>query len=423
MRASAQRAVITGIGVLCPIGSDPATYWRSLLEGRSGVRRIQTFDSSTLPVQIGGEIPEFKPRDILDKAHRKSLGMMSRPVQLGVCAATLALREANIDTGTLNPTRFGVEFGAGMMPTDLDDLVRAAHLATNPEATEVDLVKWGDPAMKDIPPKWMLKYLPNMPACHASILHNAQGPNNSITEGDVAGLLALGESFRIVGRGLADLMLVGGTESKIHPLSLTRHSLFQPLSQRNDQPEQALRPFDKNHDGTVLGEGAAVFALEEFTHAHRRGARIYAEVVGFASGFDRARDGTVLAKVIRRALAEAQISPAEVDHVNAHGLGIPEADRWEAAGLHAVFGDQTPIFSAKGHLAHLGAAGGLVELIASMQALHQGELPGTRNHEEPDPECPIHVVTGAPRKVTREYVVKISFTDLGQCAAVVLKRL
>ena len=166
----------------------------------------------------------------------------------------------------------------------------------------------------------MLKYLPNMLACHVSILHNAQGPNNTITESDVASLLALGEAYRILGRDQADFFLVGGAESKINPLSLVRQCLFEPLSRRNDAPEKACRPFDRSRDGLVLGEGAGVLVVEELEHARKRGARIYAEVVGFGAAFDRERNGDGLARAIRAALAEAGIGPDDVDHVNAHGL-------------------------------------------------------------------------------------------------------
>jgi 3-oxoacyl-[acyl-carrier-protein] synthase II len=271
----------------------------------------------------------------------------------------------------------------------------------------------------------MLKYLPNMLACHVSILHDAQGPNNTVTENEAAGLLALGEAYRILCRDQADFFLVGGAESKINPLSLSRQCLFEALSRRNEAPEKACRPFDRGRDGLVLGEGAGVFVLEELAHARRRGARIYAELVGFGAAFDRDRSGEGLARAVRAALREAGIGPDEVDHVNAHGLGSRRGDAWEARGLCRVFGEYTPpvpVFAAKSYVGNLGAGGGTTELAASVLALQEGCLPATLNYEEPDPECPVAVAAGSPRPVSRPYAVKVSFTEMGQCAAVVLRR-
>ena len=212
---------------------------------------------------------------------------MARTIQLAVAAAQCALDDSGVDKEKLDPTRFGVEFGAGLIATELEELGDAALASANCQPGSVDLEKWGQQGLASIPPLWMLKYLPNMLACQVSILHNAQGPNNTITESDVAGTLALGEAFRILCRGQADFFLVGGAESKINPLSMARQCLFESLSHRNDAPEKACRPFDRRRDGLVLGEGAGVLAMEELEHARRRGARIYAEVAGFGAAFDR----------------------------------------------------------------------------------------------------------------------------------------
>jgi 3-oxoacyl-[acyl-carrier-protein] synthase II len=258
-----------------------------------------------------------------------------------------------------------------------------------------------------------------------SILHNAQGPNNSITEGDVASLLALGEAYRILVRGQADFFLVGGAESKLNPLSMVRQCLFEPLSRRNDAPEKACRPFDRQRDGVVLGEGAGVFALEELEHARQRGAKIWGEVVGFGAAFDRKRTGEGLARAVRAALADAAIAPDEIDHVNAHGLSTIDADAWEARGLHMVFGNVSPpvpLFAPKSYFGNLGAGAAAAELAATMVAMQHGHVPTTLNYEEPDPACPMSVVTGQPRPMTRAHVLKVSFTTMGQCAALVVRR-
>jgi 3-oxoacyl-[acyl-carrier-protein] synthase II len=425
MAASSRRAVLTGIGVVSSIGLDAGAYWDSLLAGRSGIRRISLFDASRLPVRIAGEIPTFDAKHFVDKKDRKGLRVMARTIQLAVAAAQRALDHGKVNKARLDPTRFGVEFGSGMIATELDELGDVALASTNCMPGRVDLEKWGEQFTSTIPPLWMLKYLPNMLACHVSILHNAQGPNNTITQNDVAGLLALGEAFRILGRDDADFFLVGGAESKLNPLSLVRQSLFQALSRRNEEPEKACRPFDRQRDGIVLGEGGGVLVLEELEHARKRGARIYAELVGFGAAFDRERSGAGLARAIRAALNDAGVGPEEIDHVNAQGFGGVKADSREALGIREVFGDvnpPVPVFAPKSYFGNLGAGAGTTELAASILALAHGVCPATLNYEEPDPACPVAVVAGAPRPLTRPHVVKVSFTEMGQCAAVVLRR-
>src|ERR1700677_4742 len=321
MAAANRRVVITGIGVISPIGMYASTFWDSLRQGRSGIKPFQAFDISPLATRIAGEIPEFDARNYIDKANRKSLRVMARGIQLAVSAAQLALDDSKIDKTKLDPTRFGIEFGAGLLPTELLELGPAAQASTNCEPGKVDLKAWGEKGIQAIPPLWMLKYLPNMLACHVSILHNAQGPNNSITEGDVASLLAMGEAFRIIRRDQADFFLVGGADSKLNPLSVVRQCMFGHLSRRNDAPEKASRPFDRHRDGMVIGEGAGVLAVEELEHARRRGARIYAEIIGIGSAFNRKGQTTGLARAAHSAMKHAQVAPQDLDHINAHGLG------------------------------------------------------------------------------------------------------
>jgi 3-oxoacyl-[acyl-carrier-protein] synthase II len=436
MGTQPRRAVITGIGVFSPIGMDVASYWQSLAEGRSGVRPIRHMDVSEFACRIAADVPQFtdsfakdvfrNPNDPKDKEARerqKSLRLMARTVALGVCAAHAAMKDADMAKGKLDPTRMGVEFGAAIVHTELDDIARAAKASANCLPNSVSLLAWGESGMKEIQPTWMLKYLPNMPACHVSIMHDLQGPSNTITEGDAASVLALGEAFRILNRNLVDFMLVGGTECKINPLNFVRQSLFQPMTtSANNAPEQAVRPFDRDRTGTVLGEGAAAFALEELETARRRGAKIYGEVCGFACGFDRDRQGKIFARVIRKAMAEAGITPADVDHVNANGLGTAEADLWEAQGLREVFGKNVPILGLKGYFGTLGPAAGMIEMIGSVLALQNGRVPATLNCPNPDPACGIDVQREALRPLAKPYVVKINFNDLGQVGAVVLRR-
>jgi 3-oxoacyl-[acyl-carrier-protein] synthase II len=425
MAASSRRTVLTGIGVITPVGLDAPSFWESLTAGRSGVRPLTLFDASSLPTRIGGQVEGFDAKQYIDKKERKSLKVMSRSIQLAVAASQLAMDDARADKQQLDPLRFGVEFGAGLIASELEELGVAAQLSANCQPGVVDLEKWGEQGLSVMPPLWMLKYLPNMLACHVSILQNAQGPNNTITENEVAALLALGEAHRIIVRDQADFFLTGGADSKLNPLSMVRHTLFLPLSRRNEAPEKASRPFDRGRDGIVPGEGAGVMVLEELEHARRRGARIYAEVVGFGAAFDRQRTGAGLARAMRAALKEAGVGPEDMDHVNAQGFSSVEGDAWEARGIREVFGEcrpAVPVLAAKSYFGNLGAGSSSTELAASVLALHHGVLPATLNCEEPDPNCPVTVAAGAPRPVTKPYGLKLAFTEMGQCAAVVIRK-
>jgi len=347
---------------------------------------------------------------------------MARPIQLAVAVAQLALNHGKVDKKKLDPARFGVEFGAGLIASELPELADAAAVSVNGQKGVVDLVTWGDKGLPTIQPLWMLKYLPNMPACHISILHDAQGPNNSVTESDASSLLALGEAYRILQRNGADFFLVGGCESKINPLSMVRQVLFEQLSRRNESPEKACRPFDVHRDGMVLGEGAGVLVIEDFEHARQRGATILAEMVGFGAAFDRRLDGAGLARACEAALRRAGIGPDDLDHVSAHGLGTHKEDIWEAQGLSQVIGTQVPVIAVKGAIGNLGAASGAVELAFSVFGLQQGTMPATINHDRTDPACPISVHTGTPHRVNKPFALKVAYTHTGQCAAVVVRR-
>jgi 3-oxoacyl-[acyl-carrier-protein] synthase II len=421
--AAVRRTVITGLGILSPVGSDPAAFFAALKDRKSGVRRFTFADASALPCQIGGELPEFQPKKVVtNKEHQKAFRMMARTVQMGLVAATAAFRDAGLEVGKIDPDRAGVEFGAGMVASELDDLGRASRVSLAEPDGPVSLGVWGEKGHKEVPPLWMLKYLPNMPSCHASITLDLRGPSNTHTQSDAASTLALAEAERIIVRDKAEVMVIGGTESKMNPLSQTRHNLFQQLSKRNDEPTRAHRPFDKDRDGSVLGEAAGSVILEELEHARKREAKIYAELMTVASGFDRPRNGAVMAKVIRTALVRAGAKPDDVDHVNAQGLATERSDRWEARAIHDVFGSKTPVWAIKGNMGSSGAAAGAVELIGSVLALHRGELPPTLNCEHPDPECPIHVHADGVRPVAKPFAVSLNFTDKGQIGVAVLRR-
>jgi len=422
MASTNRRTVLTGIGVLTSVGRNAAAFWQALMDRRSGVHAIQTFDPTGLPVRFAGEIADFDGKDYLEKKDRKSLGLMARTIRLAVSAAQLALDDGKVDKSKLDPDRFGVEFGAGLIASELPELADAARISANCQPGSVDLEKWGEQGIPAIQPKWMLKYLPNMLACHVSILHDARGPNNSITQSDVASLLALGEAYRILTRDQADFFLVGGAESKINPLSMVRQCLFEPLSRRNDAPAKACRPFERQRDGIVLGEGAGVFVVEDLKHARARGARIYAEIVGFGAAFDTKGNGDGLARAIRSAFSDAGIGPRDIDHINAHGLAARASDVAESKGLQSVFGDlRPPVFAGKSYIGNLGAGAATTELAASVLGLEHGVIPATLNYEEADPDCPVNV-SAEHRRANKPYVLKVSFSQMGQCAALVVRK-
>jgi 3-oxoacyl-[acyl-carrier-protein] synthase II len=423
MALTTRRAVFTGIGVLTPIGLSPQDFWNALAGRRSGITAISSFDTTRLPVRIAGEIKDFDAREYVEKKDRKSLKVMARTIQLAVAGAQRALADSGVDRSALDPDRFGVEFGASLIASELGELGPAAQRSVNGSADHVDLEQWGAEGLANMPPLWMLKYLPNMLACHVAIMHDARGPNNSITESDVASLLAIGEAYRILRRGQADFFLTGSGESKLNPLSLARQCLFQDLSKRNSEPERASRPFDRQRDGMVIGEGASILVLEDFDHARRRNARIYAELAGFGSAFDRDRKGAGIAAAIRAALADADIGPEDVDHINAHGVSSEEGDAWEARGIQMVFGrDNPPILAVKSYIGNLGAASGSTELAASLLAFHHGLLPSTLNYEHVDPHAPVRVSVGGQISSRKRYAIKLGYTELGQCAALVVRR-
>jgi 3-oxoacyl-[acyl-carrier-protein] synthase II len=418
-----RRAVVTGLGVIAPCGTGPAAFWHGLSSlAAAPARRVSYFDATPLPVRIAYELPDFDPKKTLGKEHRKGLNKMARTVQLGFAAA-MQMWDAGLcpkpAAGEIAPERFGVEFACVMVATELDDLAGGAKVAADHTPGTVDLAKWGTDGLRAVPPQWMLKYLPNMPACHTSVVMDARGPNNTVTCSDTAGLVALGEAYRLIGRGWADYFLVGGCESKVNPVSFTRHATFQELSRRNDAPTEALRPFDAHRAGTVLGEAACTLGLEEAGHAAARGAAVLGEVVGFASGFARRLDPDRFATVIRKALTEAKVSPADVDHVNAGAGGYRTLDAFEARAIRQVFGD-VPVFAPRGHVGSTGAASGLVELAASLLALRHGTVPATLNHAAAGDDCPVRV-TREPRPARTPVAVKLSCTDLGQVAAVVVR--
>jgi 3-oxoacyl-[acyl-carrier-protein] synthase II len=434
MLRSERRVVISGLGLVTPIGIGPDTFWAALSEGRGGVRRLRAFPVEGLPNDIGAEVLDFDEKAAkalalpkYRKALAKSQKYMARDIQLAVAAAQFAVADAGLVDGGVDPTRLGVDLGAGLISSELDELAPAINLATKPSG-EFDYQVYGREGIEQIQPLWLLKYLPNMLACHISILIDCQGPSNTITEAEAASNLAIGEAARIIGRGRADVMVAGGADSKIHPLSLVRMSLLDQMSRWNGEPSEACRPFDVRRDGWVPGEGAGILILEEREHALKRGARIHGEILGFGSacdaraggGLDPEGTGTELA--LKAALRDAGLEPGEIGHVNAHGAATVVSDLAEARAIRRVFGERgVPVTALKGYFGNLVSGGGAVELIGSLLGVNHGLIPPTLNCEEIDPACEIDAVRAQPRATSNPTFLKSNLTRHGQAAALVVR--
>ncbi len=413
------RVVITGAGVVCPLGIGYETYWQALVAGRSGVTPVRRFDASALPAPFGGEVTDFDPKQYVRP--RKSLKVMSRETQLAFTAADLARGDAGLAPGAVDPDRFGVVFAADMMYCDLEGLAEAYR------SCMVDgqfcFSRWGTHALSELYPLWMLKYLPNMAACHIGIAQDARGPSNSISLGEASSLLALAEGTRVIERGAADVVIVGGTGSRLHPTPLAFRGDCQ-LSHGGDDPAGACRPFDALRDGMVLGEGAAAFVLESRLHAERRKVRIWCRVLGQASSFEPCRNGrslqgSAVESALRGALHEAELAPSAVGHVNANGMSTLEHDRAEARAIGRVLAD-VPVTAPKSFFGNSGAGTGAVEMIASLMALREGLVPPTLNYTRPDPDCPVHVAHGQCQPARHATALLVNQSTTGQAAAIVL---
>jgi len=422
----AVRTVVTGIGVVSPVGIGKTEFWNNLLKGKTGIGLLRAFSSENLPSKLAAEIPDFQPEKYIRE--KKFIKVMSRDIQLGVSAASLATKDARIANGNIAPERLGVVFGAGRMSTTPQELVQAVNHNTQGRG-DFEFTRWGEDSMGQIAPLWLIRQLPNMPACHISIEHNAQGPNNTITSRDSSALLALDEAIRVIQRGAADCMIVGATGSNIHPLDITKLSLFEGLSQRDDDPSRACRPFDYNRDGTIVGEGAAAFVIESYEHAVKRGAEIYAEVLGVGAGCDgkgysNGAGGTGLVRAIDAAFRRSNIQPTELGHINAHGKSTKRDDWVEAKAIRRSFGnsvDRVPVTALKSYFGHCDAGSGAVELAGSLMAMHTGELPMTLNYETPDPDCRLNVVHDGPLKLPTRTALTLNRTAMGQSAAAILR--
>ncbi len=432
---SPRRVVITGVGVVSPLGIGYETFSKNLLEGKSGISRLESVSYSGAPKNVGGEIKDFTDTSAKNeylKKQRKSIKVMCREIQFGVASASLAIENSALDLEAIDHERFGVEFGANLMFSPPDVLKEPAWHCVDEGDTEFRfrLKHWGTEGISNLEPLWLLRYLPNMPACHIGIYADARGPSNSITQNEASGNLAAAEAFYVILRGQADTMVAGTTGTRIHPVKSMHAALWDILAEHGDDPPETwCRPFDKTRKGEVLAEGACSMILEEESHAKARGAKILGRILGAGSSCAFDRNGTnkvtrAIVNAARAALRDAGLTPADIGHVNAHGLGTPWIDVDEALAIHEIFGpagETVPVTALKSVLANAGASCGTLELAGSLAGLEQSVVPATKNYRVPDPACRLNIVHDKPLPIANRVVLNINVTTCGQAAALVVE--
>ena len=435
MSSTQPRVVITGIGIISPLGNSKEALWEALVAGRSGVGPLTAVPSGTFPMSFAAEAREFRG-NIDDfgplekeqkKALRKGLKVMCRECQMGVAAAQLALHDAGLGAGKTDPERGGVIFGSDYMLTLPEEFTEGILECLNQDG-EFQFSDWPTEGLPKMSPLWLLKYLPNMPASHIAIFNDLRGPNNSLTLRESSANLAIGEAYQTIVRGWADVMLAGSTGTRVHPMKMVHAMQQEEVASGNGDPTRVSRPFDRDRRGMVLGEGAGAIILEDLASAQARGATIYAEVLGSAGSSVAGRNlvanrGQAMKNSLVALLENTGVRADEVGHLHAHGLSTRSSDVEEAWAINQVFGDRAqpvPVIAAKSFFGNLGAGSGLVELTASLLALRENRLFPILNYETPDPECPVAAVTSGEASPGRS-VVNINVTPQGQASAVLVR--
>lgn len=430
-----RRVVITGMGIVCPLGHDVETVWGKLLNGTSGVAQTTIFDASTFPTTFSAEVKDYDFKKYIKNIEpHKNVGRNSA-FSLGAAAA--ACKQAHIDIETHTPNdgidrrRMGVYLGAGEGSIDNENFFDALVKAWKSESQSMDWAKWAQVAFGQMQAATELEQEPNMPMAHLAVLTGARGPSRSCLTACAASTQAIGEATMMIRRGDADVMISGGAHSMIHPLGITGFNRLTALSTRNDSPQTASRPFSASRDGFVIGEGAAIVILESLESAQKRGAPILAEVIGYGSSSDAFRvtdmheDGRGGAAAITAALQDAGITCKEVNYINTHGTSTSENDSIETRAIKAVFKEHAknvPLSSIKSVMGHLIGAAGAAELISCIMALRDNTIPPTWNLNDPDPALDLDYVPNAPRKAAINIVMKESFGFGGQNNVVLIKR-
>ena len=422
-----RRVVVTGIGMINPMGHDAETVWSGLKEGKSGVAKTTLFDASGFPTKISAEVKNWNITDAGEPAEKWE--NRGRHTRFAIGAGKQAVIDSGVVDSIKDPTRFGVYLGSGEGNQDFSTFSKmmAAALASG----EYDASRFIAAGLELLDPAKELEQEPNMPAAHLATMFNAQGPNLNCLTACAASSQAIGEATEIIRRGDADTMLAGGTHSMIHPFGVTGFNLLTALSESNDEPTKASRPFDRLRNGFVLGEGSAMVILEELESAQARGAQIYGEIAGYGTTADAYRitdippDGHGGIAAMRMSIADAGLNPSDIDYVNAHGTSTTVNDKVESLACREVFGEdaaKTPVSSTKSMMGHLIAAAGVTEMIVCLMAMRDSVLPPTINYENPDPLCDLDYVPNVAREAPIKYALNNSFGFGGQNVTLCLSR-
>jgi len=408
-----RRVVVTGLGLVTACGNSVEATWSALMEGRSGADYIKKFDTEKFDVKFACEVKDFNAEDYLEKKEARRMGAFTH---FAIAASDEAVKNSGLVIDDTNAEMVGTYISSGI--GDFWAIEREHEKLLNSGPGRVS-------------PFFIVSAIVNLASGNVSIRHGAKGPNSATATACSAGAHAIGDSFRIIERGDADAMICGGAESAITPMSVAGFDSMRALSRRNDEPTRASRPFDAERDGFVIGEGAGIIILEELEHAKARGAKIYAEIVGYGMSGDAFHvtmpdeSGSGAIRVMQRAIKDAGIDPTQIGYINAHGTSTPYNDKFETLAIKKVFGDQAyklAVSSTKSMTGHaLGAAGG-IEAVISILAMENGILPPTINYENPDPDCDLDYVPNKIREADVEYVLSNSFGFGGTNACLVFKR-
>ena len=428
-----RRVVITGAGLITPLGNTLDSFWESLVSRRSAIAPMTLVPAEALPTSVAGECLDFTGHiddfGELEKdqkrAIRKGVKVMCREIQMGVAAAQRALASAELRSGQYDPDQTGVMYGSDYILTVPGEFSDAISHCLNDDHT-FDFSRWAEDGLPRVTPLWLLKYLPNMPASHVAIYNDLRGPNNSITMREASANLAIGEAYCAIAGGRADVIIAGATGTRVHPMRTIHVALQEQLVGDVEDPATACRPFDLHRSGMVVGEGAAAIVLEDLENAQQRGVSILGEVIGHASSTVMNRDGVgqrnvAVSNVVAQACRHAGLDPDAIGHVHAHGLATTQGDVEEARGLADAFQQLPPVVAAKSYFGNLGAGSGMVELIASTLALRHGKLFPILNYQQPDPECPINAVTSSDA-TPGETFININITPQGQASAIIVRQ-
>lgn len=439
-RPARRRVVITGLGPVSAFGVGIGPLWEAVVEGRSALRPIARWDAAGLPTSAAAEIPAelFDVKTFVPKSYRKATKVMARDIELAVGAAHEAIRDAGLvtrategATPTVAPDRMGCHIGAGLIAADIDELTAALWTSRGADG-RFDIRAWGGQGMNNLTPLWLLKYLPNMLACHVTIIHDCQGPSNTITCAEASAALSFGESMRVIERGDADLCLSGGAEARLHPMGMLRQIFAGRLAPTPEGADAAtlVRPFDPGATGALLGEGGGILVLEAEDSARARGAKPIAELAGYAAaqcrcddtvGADLSEAGEEIAYAMRRAIEQAGLAPADIDAIVPFGCGEPRLDRAEGDAIRAVFGARaasTPIVQTMPFIGNCGAGAAALSVAIAAHALRTQRLPARINTRGSALDA-----DAAPSRDARLRAILVSSTSLGgQTAAIVLRR-